>query len=133
MLSLASDADIPPALAEGEACSVVPAAGEDGGVGILGFHVANPAGLGRTVGGGPGGVADAGFSNAAILSRREPTFGFGGVDIAQRSLVVVVVVGHVLKPWIDCVFPRSSYQILNCHWGEIIRIFNFVKIYGWAI
>ena len=63
---------------------MVAAAGEDGGVGTLGFHVANPAGLGRTEGGGPGGVVDAGFSNAAILSRREPTFGFGGVDIVQK-------------------------------------------------
>ena len=133
MLSLASDADIPPALAEGEACSVELAAGEDGGVGTLGFHVANPPGLGRTVGGGPGGVAEAGFSNAAILSRREPTFGFGGVDIVQRSLVVVVVVGHVLKPWIDYVFPRSSYQILKCHWGELSTLgrllgFNLIAL-----
>ena len=103
MLSFASDADIPPIFTEDELlCSVLPAAGEDGGEGTLGFQVANPAALGRTAGGGPGAADEAGFSNAAILSRRDPTFGFGGVegvsDIVQRSLVVVVVVlEHVLR------------------------------------
>jgi hypothetical protein len=76
---------------------VVPADGDDGGEGTLGFQAENPAGLGRTAGAWPGGgAADADFSNAAILSRRDPGFAFGGVDevsdIFQRSVVVVVVV-----------------------------------------
>lgn len=96
MLSLASDADIPPIFAGGDdACSVdvVPVAaagGEFGGDGTLGFQVAKPAGFGRGAGAGPGaGAADADFSKAAILSRSEPGFGFGGVagwsDIAGWS------------------------------------------------
>ena len=56
--------------------------GEDGGDGTFGFHDANPAGLGR--GAEVGWPVDAGaaadFSNAAILSRREPGFLGGGDD-----------------------------------------------------
>jgi len=84
MLSLASDADMPATFEEEEvdelACSVVDAAGEEGGDGTLGFQVAKPAGFGRGAGAGPEGAADADFSNAAILSRSEPTLGFGGVE-----------------------------------------------------
>jgi hypothetical protein len=54
--------------------------GEDGGDGTFGFQVANPEGLGR--GAGALCPADAGavaeFSNAAILSRKDPGFDFGG-------------------------------------------------------
>ena len=56
--------------------------GEDGGEGTFGFQVANPEGLGRGAGAdcpvAAAGVAD--FSKAAILSRKEPGFGFGGGD-----------------------------------------------------
>lgn len=45
----------------------------------MGFHVANPAGFGRGAGAGAGAAAEADFSKAAILSRSEPTLGFGGV------------------------------------------------------
>jgi hypothetical protein len=87
MLSLASDADMPPIFAGGDdaACSVdgvavAAADGELGGDGTLGFQVAKPAGFGRGAGAGAGaGADDADFSKAAILSRSEPTFGFGGV------------------------------------------------------
>lgn len=79
MLSFASDADIPPGFtAEGEACSVAPAEGDTGGDGALGFHDWNPAGLGRGAGAGAGAADVADFSNAAILSRSEPGFGFAG-------------------------------------------------------
>jgi hypothetical protein len=97
ILSSASDANIPPALAEEDVCSVVPADGDDGGEGTLGFQAANTAGLGRTAGAWPGGGgADADFSNAAMLSGRDPGFAFGGVDevsdIVQKTVVVVVAV-----------------------------------------
>lgn len=97
ILSLASDADIPPIFAGGgdDACSadvvaVAGADGEVGGDGTLGFQVAKPAGFGRGPGAGPGaGADDADFSKAAILSRSEPGFGFGGVagwsDIADDA------------------------------------------------
>lgn len=85
MLSFASEADIPPRtfLSRGgddaDAC-----VDSEGGAGdtALGFHVAPPAGLGRGTGAGPAGAAGL-FSNAAILSRKEPTFGLvgGGSDI----------------------------------------------------
>lgn len=78
MLSLASDADIPPALADDDAASVLPADGDEGGDGTLGFQEEKPAGFGRGAGAGAGAAADADFSKAAILSRREPGFGFGG-------------------------------------------------------
>ena len=78
MLSLASDADIPAALDVEAACSVLPADGDSGGVGALGFQDAKPAGFGRGAGAGAWGAEDADFSNAAILSRNEPGLGFGG-------------------------------------------------------
>jgi len=78
MLSFASDADIPPVLTVDGPCSL-DADGEDGGEGALGFQDENPAGFGRTAGPGGGGAAVVDdFSNAAILSRRDPGFGFGG-------------------------------------------------------
>lgn len=53
--------------------------GEEGGDGPFGFQEANPEGLGRIAGGGLW-PADAGAvaedSKAAILSRKEPGFGF---------------------------------------------------------
>lgn len=80
MLSIASETDIPVVLggflSPDGTCS-----GEDaGGDGALGFHW-RPLGLGRG-GGGPDVVGPdvALFSNAAILSRRELGFGFGGGD-----------------------------------------------------
>lgn len=51
--------------------------GGDGGDGATGFHD-TPPGLGRGGGGTLAGTEAAGFSNAAILSRREPSF-LGGV------------------------------------------------------
>jgi len=55
--------------------------GEDGGEGTFGFQA---LGLGRGGGGAcpvdAGVVADADFSKAAILSRKEPGFGLGGSD-----------------------------------------------------
>jgi hypothetical protein len=81
ILSLASDADIPPAFLSDVAGSAL--AGDDGGDGALGFHD-TPPGFGRGAGAGPGGGFPAtGFSNAAILSRNEPTLGF--VDEGEIS------------------------------------------------
>jgi len=58
--------------------------GEGGGEGTFGFQDANPDGLGRGAGAGwlvgTGAVVEADFSNAAILSRKEPGFGLGGGD-----------------------------------------------------
>lgn len=94
MLSFASDADIPPALLLALRSDEASAAeGDDGGVGSLGFHEI-PPGLGRSAGAGPGrGPVPAGFSKAAILSRRDPGFGFGGGDgwSDMRSGGMVVV------------------------------------------
>lgn len=73
---------MPPDLGDGwSAPPAVDADGEEGGEGCLGFHVANPAGLGLGGGGvaGPGAAAPP-FSKAAILSRREPGFGLTGGD-----------------------------------------------------
>lgn len=75
MLSFASDADIPPAFLS-DGAGTFPADGDDGGDGTLGFHEI-PPGLGRGAG-GPGAGPPAGFSNAAILSRKDPGLGFGG-------------------------------------------------------
>jgi hypothetical protein len=60
--------------------------GEEGGEWALGFHDTAPD-FGRV--GGPGTGAKDGFSKAAILSRREPGLGFGGVwsDISPTVLV----------------------------------------------
>lgn len=73
MLSFASDADIPPTFLSDVACSAP--LGDDGGDGTLGFHN-TPPGFGRGAGTGPGDEFSVGFSNAAILSRSEPTLGF---------------------------------------------------------
>lgn len=82
MLSFASEADIPPIgflsgtwERSGEDADAL--GGEDGD-GALGFQ-ASPPGFGRGAGAGRSTGVEAGlFSNAAILSRREPGFGFGG-------------------------------------------------------
>jgi len=61
------------------ALDAVGGSGDDGGDDCFGFQFANPAGLGR----GCGALSEGGFaalvSNAAILSRREPSLGLGGV------------------------------------------------------
>jgi len=74
MLSIASDADIP--------LDVRPGSGDRGGEGAFGFHDWRVEGLGRGAGAGVGAALLLAFSNAAILSRREPGFDFGdGVSL----------------------------------------------------
>ena len=91
MLSLASAADIPADAAADNAPSSFAACGggDDGGETGLGFHEANPAGLGLGAGGagaGPDDVDD--FSNAAMRSRKEPGLGFGGGDWSDIAVGV---------------------------------------------
>ena len=83
MLSYASEADIPPVFFSDAACSVEP--GDDGGDGTLGFHE-TPPGFGRGTDGGEFPAAAAGFSNAAILSRNEPTLGFVGEAVGSDMI-----------------------------------------------
>lgn len=74
MLSIASDADIPLDLRSGS--------GECGGEGTFAFHDWRVEGFGRGAGGAGGAALLLAFSKAAILSRREPGFGFGdGVSL----------------------------------------------------
>jgi len=74
MLSTASDADIPLVLRSNS--------GDCGGEGTFGFHDCRVEGFGRGAGAGGGAEPLLAFSNAAILSRREPGFGFGdGVSL----------------------------------------------------
>jgi hypothetical protein len=63
----------------------------------LGFQLANPAGFGRGGGGRSGaGFAVALFSKAAILSRKDPGLGFGGVFVGESDMVVIVAVSEVV-------------------------------------
>ena len=82
MLSFASLADMPPDFFSSWSVFSVAVEGGEGGVG---FQAIFP-GLGRTGGGLAAEVDEAGFSKAAIRSRREPGLGFaaggcGGSDM----------------------------------------------------
>lgn len=100
---MASDADMPAGLggAEVDGGSATVAGGEPGGEGGFGFHVAKPAGLGRGGGGAEAVVEVEDFSNAAILSRKEPGFGFaGGGDWSDIWLETEMVTRRRLQLYI---------------------------------
>jgi len=109
------------------ALDTVNASGDVGGDGCFGFQFANPAGLER---GGPlsGDKFTAFVSKAAILSRREPDLGLGGV--LGESDMIKVALKKAGFSYIDIssiyicllyVARNSLFGKLN-HEGEIISL-----------